>query len=149
MLFYRTGRCHTTAPSHTSAEEAAAQGLVAGVNAALKVKNQGEFILSRSNSYIGVMIDDLITKGVSEPYRMFTSRAEHRLVLREDNVYRRLSGQGRRIGLLSQERYDAMVDFEAQVDQEIQRIEKTMCKPNAQRHALLAEKKSQPIKIRR
>jgi len=96
----------------TGYEEAAAQGLIAGVNAALKVKKEKEFILNRSNSYIGVMIDDLITKGVTEPYRMFTSRAEYRLSLRADNADQRLSSLGIEINLLSPERESSFLDKE-------------------------------------
>ena len=84
----------------TGYEEAAAQGLIAGINAALKVKKKGEFTLTRSNSYIGVMLDDLITKGVSEPYRMFTSRAEYRLTLRADNADQRLTDFGINLNIL-------------------------------------------------
>tara|TARA_A100001011_G_scaffold151512_1_gene159916 strand:- start:1718 stop:3016 length:1299 start_codon:yes stop_codon:yes gene_type:complete len=94
----------------TGYEEAAAQGLIAGINAALKVKKSKEFILNRSNSYIGVMIDDLITKGVSEPYRMFTSRAEYRLTLRADNADQRLSPLGIKINLLNSERHKIFLD---------------------------------------
>ena len=114
----------------TGYEEAAAQGLVAGVNAALKVKNEGEFILSRSNSYIGVMIDDLITKGVSEPYRMFTSRAEYRLTLRADNADQRLSPLGININLLQQERKNVYLDKEKKLIQLTKSLKSSLLSPN-------------------
>lgn len=103
-------------------EEAAAQGLVAGVNAALKIKGQPPMILDRGGSYIGTLIDDLVTKGCSDPYRMMTSRSEYRLVLRQDNADVRLTPIGYRIGLISDQRYQAFNRKQALVEQERQRI---------------------------
>ncbi|MDD5434587.1 MAG: tRNA uridine-5-carboxymethylaminomethyl(34) synthesis enzyme MnmG, partial [Nitrospira sp.] len=105
-------------------EEAAAQGLMAGINAALKVQSKGPFILDRSEAYIGVLIDDLITKGTEEPYRMFTSRAEYRLLLRHDNADSRLTEQGHNIGLISQERLELFREKRILVENEIARLRK-------------------------
>ncbi|MBL91610.1 MAG: tRNA uridine-5-carboxymethylaminomethyl(34) synthesis enzyme MnmG [Myxococcales bacterium] len=130
----------------TGYEEAAAQGLLAGLNAANAVLGQAPLVLGRHEAYLGVLVDDLVTVGTQEPYRMFTSRAEHRLVLREDNVYRRLSPVGHRMGLLPADRFEAMTDFEQQVDAEMKRLESTVCTPNALRQDILSSKKSQPLK---
>lgn len=103
-------------------EEAAAQGLVAGINAALKIKGEDELILDRGGSYIGTLIDDLVTKGCTDPYRMMTSRSEYRLVLRQDNADVRLTPTGYKIGLISQERYDKFLIKEQNVKNELKRI---------------------------
>jgi len=115
----------------TGYEEAAAQGLMAGVNAALKVKNEEEFILDRSQSYIGVMIDDLITKGVSEPYRMFTSRAEYRLSLRADNADQRLTPFGIKINLVKKVREEKFLDKQKKLTQVIDALRNNLISPNA------------------
>ncbi len=114
----------------TGYEEAAAQGLIAGVNASLKIKGEAEFILNRSNSYIGVMIDDLITKGVTEPYRMFTSRAEYRLTLRADNADQRLSPLGIKIGLVQPDRKKAYLDKEKKLIQLNKYLKTSLLSPN-------------------
>lgn len=103
-------------------EEAAAQGLVAGINAALKIKGEEELILDRGGSYIGTLIDDLVTKGCSDPYRMMTSRSEYRLVLRQDNADIRLTPTGYKIGLISEERYHAFLKKQELIEQERQRV---------------------------
>ncbi len=106
-------------------EEAAAQGLVAGVNAVMKIKNMPPLEVDRTNSYIGVLIDDLVTKGTNEPYRMMTSRAEYRLLLRQDNADLRLTEEGHRVGLISEERYQRFLEKKKAIEEEIERLEHT------------------------
>lgn len=111
-------------------EEAAGQGLMAGMNAGLKVQGKEEVILSRSDAYIGVLIDDLVTKGTNEPYRLLTSRAEYRLLLRHDNADLRLTDVGHKVGLISDERYARFVKKREQVEAEIERLRSIIVKPN-------------------
>ena len=120
-------------------EEAAAQGLIAGINAALRVQGKEELVLDRSESYIGVLIDDLVTKENHEPYRMMTSRAEYRLLLRQDNADLRLRKYGYRVGLISEEQYEALKRKEQQIQEEIERVENTYVGTSSNVNELLAE----------
>jgi len=123
-------------------EEAAAQGLMAGINAALKIQKRTPLILSRAEAYIGVLIDDLVTLGTNEPYRMFTSRAEYRLILREDNADLRLRQKGREIGLVSEEIYKTFLDKKENIARETERLKKTWVKPSPEINAVLAQRGS-------
>ncbi|MBY6037554.1 tRNA uridine-5-carboxymethylaminomethyl(34) synthesis enzyme MnmG [Fictibacillus nanhaiensis] len=127
-------------------EEAAGQGLMAGINAALKVQEKEPLILDRSEAYIGVLIDDLITKGTNEPYRLLTSRAEYRLLLRHDNADFRLTKKGHEIGLIAQDRFERFEEKKAQVAKEIERLEHVPIKPTDEVQQILEEAQSTPLK---
>jgi len=127
-------------------EEAAAQGLMAGINAARRAQDRGEIVLQRSQAYIGVLIDDLVIKGTNEPYRMLTSRAEFRLLLRQDNADQRLSPLGRDIGLLSEEEYSLFQSRVQRVKRAKEELHLTRVKPGEDINALLVEKNSTPLK---
>ena len=126
-------------------EEAAAQGIVAGINAALKIKGKDPLILDRASSYIGTLVDDLVTKGCSDPYRMMTSRSEYRLILRQDNADQRLTPLGYKIGLISQERYNSLLEKERLTSEEIQRVSKTNISPSAEINAFLESHGTSPL----
>lgn len=127
-------------------EEAAAQGLVAGINAALFILGKEPMVLDRSECYIGVLIDDLVTKDNREPYRMMTSRAEYRLLLRQDNADIRLTRKGYEVGLIPEERYQALLLKEKQIEEEIKRVEYENIGANAEVQKFLEEHKSTPLK---
>ena len=126
-------------------EEAAAQGMWAGINAACRVQGRPAFVLDRSQAYMGVMVDDLVTLGTREPYRMFTSRAEYRLMLREDNADLRLMEIGHELGLIDSESCARIRDRKREIEDEIDRIKKTTIKPSAEVNRYLAEHGSPPI----
>ncbi|MEQ9619895.1 MAG: tRNA uridine-5-carboxymethylaminomethyl(34) synthesis enzyme MnmG [Deltaproteobacteria bacterium] len=130
----------------TGYEEAASQGLIAGINAALRVKGMGPFVLDRSEAYIGIMIDDLVTKGVDEPYRMFTSRAEYRLILREDNADIRLGRKGYELGLLDEGNYRRISNKKDIIEKEFLRLESIKVMPTSEVNDILGKLGSSPLK---
>lgn len=127
-------------------EEAAAQGVVAGINAAMKILGRDPMILDRSQAYIGVLIDDLVTKGTKEPYRMMTSRSEYRLLLRQDNADLRLTPIGKEVGLISQERYEKFLLKKEQIEKEIERLKNTYVPPSEKVLSYLESRNSTAIK---
>jgi len=130
----------------TGYEEAGAQGLMAGINSALKVRDGSAFVLGRDEAYVGVMIDDLVTKGVDEPYRMFTSRAEHRLILREDNADLRLTEKGYGIGVVDKERYRKVVEKKQSIEDALQRLRSVRLKPTKETQEMLKRAGLESIK---
>jgi tRNA uridine 5-carboxymethylaminomethyl modification enzyme len=130
----------------TGYEEAASQGLIAGINAAVRVKGEEPFILDRSQAYIGILIDDLVTKGVDEPYRMFTSRAEHRLILREDNADLRLREKGYKIGLVKDQDYERYLSKKTKIQEELERLEHARVFPDSRINEILTQLGSSPLK---
>ncbi len=127
-------------------EEAAAQGLMAGINASRKLLGKDPVVVDRSEAYIGALIDDLVTKGTNEPYRMMTSRSEYRLLLRQDNADLRLTPLGYEIGLISQERYDAFLEKKQQIEEEIKRLEGLIFSPSEELNGYLVSVESSPLK---
>ncbi len=127
-------------------EEAAAQGLIAGINAVKKIKGEEPLILLRSSSYIGTLIDDLVTKGTNEPYRMMTSRSEYRLILRQDNADVRLTPIGYEIGLIDQKRYNGFLRKQKKVSKELERVKKVTVKPSKAVNDALISVESEPLK---
>lgn len=127
-------------------EEAAGQGIIAGINAALKVKNQDPLILKRSDAYIGVLIDDLVTKGTNEPYRMMTSRSEYRLILRQDNADLRLTEMGHEVGLVSEDRYQYFINKKNEIESEIDRLKSLQITGKKEVNEFLATKGSAELK---
>lgn len=127
-------------------EEAAAQGIIAGINAALKVQGKEPLILDRSQAYIGVLIDDLVTKGTNEPYRMMTSRAEYRLHLRQDNADARLTPIGYKLGLISEERYQRFLEKQKAIEDEIERLKRKIVPPSDEVNEFLDKYNSSRIK---
>lgn len=127
-------------------EEAAAQGLIAGINAALQAQGKEPLILDRSQAYIGVLIDDLVTRGTKEPYRLFTSRAEYRLLLREDNADSRLSTIGYNVGLLGKQKYNTFFEKQHLIETGEQLLQSTFVKPNKQTNIVLDQLSSSPMK---
>lgn len=125
-------------------EEAASQGLIAGINAVRHIKDEEPFILDRSESYIGVLIDDLVTKGTNEPYRIMTSRAEYRLLLRQDNADLRLTEKGREVGLVTDERYEKFITKKTQIEAELKRLKTEKVKPD-EANPLLEEMGASPL----
>lgn len=118
-------------------EEAAAQGIIAGINAVRKIQGKEPFVLARSDAYIGVLIDDLVTKGTNEPYRLLTSRAEYRLLLRHDNCDLRLTEKGYKLGLISEERYERFQKKKEKIEAEIKRLHSVVVKPNKETNDIL------------